>query len=236
MNQDKIGSRYIRAVQFFMGTLLIYLAPPLLGWGLGDLGAFFAVAPRAGYAALVIMLALGVGVQAIAAPEGIKGGSKETGQRVRRQSVVKIGIILMMYGVLALLPFADRRNLAVLEVAQGVRWVGLALVGLGFALVLWSGIALGRFYSADVTLQQGHRLVTTGLYRYLRHPRYLGVLAGALGMALLFRSWLGLGLCLPVLVVLLFRIHDEEALLRQAFGPEWDAYCQRSWRLIPYLY
>ena len=78
--------------------------------------------------------------------------------------------------------------------------------------------------------------LTSGLYRHLRHPRYLGVQAAALGLALLFRSWIGLGLNVPLLAVLLFRIRDEEALLRETFGPEWDAYCQHSWRLIPHLY
>jgi protein-S-isoprenylcysteine O-methyltransferase Ste14 len=225
----------MRAMGFLIGTWLIYLAPPLLGWGIGDLCGFLAAGPRAGYAILVLLLGLGAGVQAIVAPEGIKGGRK-SGQRMRRQSVVKVVVILTMYVGLTFLPFADRRCLAVLDVGATVRWVGLALVGSGYALILWSGFALGRFYSPDVTLQQDHRLVTSGLYRYLRHPRYLGIQLAALGLALLFRSWIGLGLNLPLLAVLLFRIRDEEALLRKTFGAEWDAYCRRSWRLIPYLY
>ena len=235
MDQEKCRIDYLGAVRFLVGTWLIYLAPPLLGWGVGNLRGFFSAAPRAGYAVLVLLLGLGVGVQALVAPEGIKGG-RDSGPRVRRQSLVKIVVILVMYGGLTFLPFADRRGLAVLDVGSGVRWVGLVLVGLGYTLILWSGIALGRFYSADVTLQQDHRLITGGLYRTLRHPRYLGVQTAALGLALLFRSWAGLALNVPLLAVLLFRIHDEEALLRERFGAEWEAYCRHSWRLVPYLY
>jgi protein-S-isoprenylcysteine O-methyltransferase Ste14 len=58
----------------------------------------------------------------------------------------------------------------------------------------------------------------------------------ASGVSLLFRSWVGLALCLPVLWVLIDRIRDEEAVLQQEFGPAWRNYTQRSWRLLPYLY
>ena len=228
--------KYIRAVRFLFGTLVIYLVPVLLGWGLGDLAAFFASAPRAGYAGLTLLLGLGVVYHALISSGQIHGGKDEAGQRVARQTVVKIVIILVMYGGLTFLPFADRRDLVVWSGGETLRWVGLLGVGLGLGLVLWSGIALGRFYSADVTLQKDHRLITTGLYGVLRHPRYLGVLLTTLGMALLFRSWVGLLAFIPVLGVVLFRIHDEEALLHRTFGAEWETYCNRSWRLLPYIY
>lgn len=228
--------KYRRAVQFFFGTLLIYLLPSLLGWGLGDLAGYFASGPRAGYAVIVVLLGLSVGIQAIIAPAGIRGTSGNAEKRVARQTVVKVIIILVMYAGLTLLPLADRRGLAVWQSREGIRWLGVSLTALGFGLVLWSGIALGRFYSADVTLQNDHQLITAGLYSVLRHPRYLGVLLTTLGLALLYRSWIGLLAFAPMLGVILFRSHDEEALLWQTFGAEWEAYCRRSWRLLPYLY
>jgi protein-S-isoprenylcysteine O-methyltransferase Ste14 len=141
-----------------------------------------------------------------------------------------------MYAALVFLPFADRRNIGVMDVTEALRWAGLVAAGLGFALIFWSGIALGRFYSADVTIQQDHRLITTGLYRYIRHPRYLGTLLVAIGLSFLFRSWIGLAVSVLFLGVLLFRINDEETLMQAEFGSDWEAYRQRSWRMIPYLY
>ncbi|MGC9393502.1 MAG: methyltransferase family protein [Anaerolineae bacterium] len=228
--------KYLRALRFLFGTLIIYLVPVLLGWGLGDLLGFFASAPRAGYAGLTLLLGLGVVYHAIISSGQIHGGKDESGQRVTRQTIVKVVVILAMYGGLFFLPFADRRDLAVWSGGEVLRWVGLLGVGLGLGLVLWSGIALGRFYSPDVTLQKDHRLITTGLYGVLRHPRYLGVLLATPGLALLFRSWVGLVAFIPVLGIVLFRIHDEEALLHQTFGVAWETYCQRSWRLLPYIY
>jgi protein-S-isoprenylcysteine O-methyltransferase Ste14 len=226
----------LRAVQFFIDTPLIYLAPPLLGWGLDDLAGFFSLSPRLGYAVLVVLLGLVAGYQAMDGLEGLKGGKGKVDKLVRRQSIVKVAIIFLMYVFLAVVPFADRRGLGVMFEGVALRWPGLVLAGTGFALIFWSGFALGRFYSADVTVQKDHRLITTGLYQHIRHPRYLGGILFAAGFSVLFRSWIGLVGSALFVGVILFRIKDEEALMRNEFGQEWQAYCQQSWRLMPYLY
>lgn len=116
------------------------------------------------------------------------------------------------------------------------RWAGLVLFGVGIALVLWSGVVLGRLYSPEVTVQTDYHLITDGPYHYIRHPRYLGGILYAVGFSLAFRSWIGIAACALALGIFLFRIRDEEALMRQEFGPAWETYCRRSWRLIPLVY
>jgi len=102
--------------------------------------------------------------------------------------------------------------------------------------VFWSGITLGRLYSADVTIQENHHLVTSGLYRYVRHPRYLGAVFLGVGLSLAFRSWTGLVLSSAFISLILLRIRDEEALIHKELGQELEVYCELSWRLIPFLY
>jgi protein-S-isoprenylcysteine O-methyltransferase Ste14 len=114
-----------------------------------------------------------------------------------------------------------------------LRWIGLVFATLGMGIIFWSGFTLGRLYSPDVTLQEGHHLVTDGLYRYIRHPRYLGGMIQGIGLSLLFRSWIGLVLTLVFVAIVFFRIKDEEALMRHEFGQEWETYCKKSWRFIP---
>jgi protein-S-isoprenylcysteine O-methyltransferase Ste14 len=80
-------------------------------------------------------------------------------------------------------------------------------------LVFWSGVALGRLYSGDVTLQEDHCLVTGGPYRYVRHPRYAGAILLAFGLALTLNSWIGLVASVAFIAVILLRIRDEEALM-----------------------
>lgn len=228
--------KLLRALGFAVTTILIYLGVPLLGWGVLDLSGFFSVAPRAGYALVVGALGLLVGYQAIRAPEGFRGSRGDVEKRVRRQGVVSAAMIAVLYLGLFGLPFADRRGIGVLAIGLAGRWAGLVLATLGLGLIFWSGVALGRMYSKQVTIQADHKLVTSGIYGAVRHPRYLGVISLGVGAALLFRSWVALLLAPPLVLVLLIRIRDEEALLHQEFGEEWQAYCRRSWRLIPFLH
>ena len=119
---------------------------------------------------------------------------------------------------------------------EGVRWLGVLLFAAGGALRIWPVFVLGGRFSGLVAIQSGHSLVTTGVYRFIRNPSYLGMLVGALGWAFAFRS--GVGVLLTALLVppLVARIRAEEALLRAHFGKEYDAYCARTWRLIPAVY
>jgi len=183
---------------------------------------------------VVAIFGVVVGYQAIGGPEGIRGGRGQESKLISRQTAVRMILVAVLYAALILLPFADRRGIAVLADNLVGRWFGLVLVSLGFGLVYWSGWLLGRQYSPEVTIQKGHELITAGVYRRIRHPRYLGVMLLALGMSLLFRSWAGLGLTLPLTGVLLFRMRDEESLMHKEFGQEWEAYCRRSWRLVPF--
>lgn len=116
------------------------------------------------------------------------------------------------------------------------RWSGLLLVALGLTIIFWSGVVLGKMYSTEVTIQHNHELITSAIYRYVRHPRYLGALLLSLGLPLLFRSWIVLTLFIPFSIIIVLRIRDEEVVLSTEFGHNWEQYRKRSWRLIPFVY
>jgi len=229
--------KVLRSMASFLYTMVIYVGLPLLGWGLGDLAGFFSLPQRTGYAASIAAFGVMAGYL-IQRPGGMGNtlGKGQEGKFVPRQRVVRILVTGMLFAALVFIPFADRRGIGILSEGAAVRWVGLALTVLGMGMIFWSGIALGRLYSPEVTLQKDHQLVTEGPYRLVRHPRYLGGVAQGVGLALLFRSWIGLALTLVFVVVILFRIRDEEAMMRREFGAEWEAYCRRSWRMIPLLF
>jgi len=228
--------KFLRASLFFATTVLIYLGVPLLGWGLGDLDGFFSLAPRLGYSIVVGLFGLAVGIQAYASTQGIRGGRGEAGKFVLRQRVVRIVLLISLYLALFAIPNFDRGDIGAFHATVTIRWLGVACSALGYALIFFSGVALGRQYSPEVTIQNDHQLITSGVYRYIRHPRYFGIIALAVGVSFVFRSWIGLIACLVCCGILLFRIKDEETLLHMMFGQEWEAYCQRSWRLIPYIF
>jgi protein-S-isoprenylcysteine O-methyltransferase Ste14 len=78
--------------------------------------------------------------------------------------------------------------------------------------------------------------VTSWLYRVIRHPSYLGLFIFVLGWGLAFSSGVGVVIAVLMLLVLTARIAAEERLLGETFGPEYEAYRARTWRLAPYVY
>jgi protein-S-isoprenylcysteine O-methyltransferase Ste14 len=225
-------ARPLRTSGKLLVGLFIFVGIPLLAWGVGDLAGFFAHPARATFVVVTALLQV---VIVLAVPDAGRG----TGDGVKpvaRQRVALALLQLIPLAIVALAPWGDRRGVGVLAQHDVVRWAGVALYVLALGGMEWAEASLGRQFSVQVMVQEGHRLVTGGPYRYLRHPRYLGILGFAAGYALVFRSWLGLALAVPLLVVLLWRIHDEEALMGREFGDEWAAYRARSWRLVPFVF
>ena len=118
-------------------------------------------------------------------------------------------------------------------------WVaaGLLLMGLGFTIRLTAMRALARHFTHRVTILAGHSLIRTGLYRCIRHPAYLGQLLIMVGIGVALANVYAMLLApLPVLAALIIRIRIEERALAQHFGPEYEAYCKATWRLLPFVW
>ncbi len=184
------------------------------------------------------MIVVGVAVlRRIASKGGLGKGIKE--KRIKRQSPTGwLGLVLgaMMLALFLLAPNGDRNHYARFADVSWIRPLGVLLTGWGYAFLLWSSAVLGKQVSGEVTIQEGHELITTGPYRWIRHPRYLFIVVSLMGYGLAFSSWLGFAFAPVVLAVFLFRIRDEERLLATEFGDQWRVYAQRSWRLVPFVY
>jgi protein-S-isoprenylcysteine O-methyltransferase Ste14 len=164
------------------------------------------------------------------------GGNLSPGEREDRANRWVLPVFAILGLAIAVVPaFDDARGFSTFG-GDGLRWVGVTLFALGGALRLWPVAVLGQRFSGLVAIQPNHRLQTTGLYRMIRHPSYLGLLVSSLGWALAFRSGVGVVLVALLLVPLLGRIRAEENLLASQFGAEYDAYRARTWRLIPGLW
>ena len=209
----------------------LFLGLPLVAWGLTDLEGFLGHPARLAYLVLMAFLQIG---GALTRAGGFGAGPGE--KVVKRQRLALLLLQLIPLAIVVAGPYCDRRNIAVLSSANACRYLGLGMSAAGFCLMQWAVVCLGRQFSVEVTLQEGHRLVSEGIYRYLRHPRYLGLLLFFAGLSCVFRSSLSLLLVLALAPILLWRMHDEEKLMHQQFGPDWEAYVERTWRLIPFVY
>jgi protein-S-isoprenylcysteine O-methyltransferase len=122
-------------------------------------------------------------------------------------------------------------------IADAWRWLGFACWALGLGLRRWAIAALGRFFTVDVSIHGEHQLIQNGPYRWLRHPSYTGFAMILAGIGLMTGHPLALALfLLPPAPGLFWRIRVEEGALRAAFGPTFEAYAKRTWRLIPAIY
>jgi protein-S-isoprenylcysteine O-methyltransferase Ste14 len=122
----------------------------------------------------------------------------------------------------------------------GASWLRLAslLLLMTGMVIRWTAIlTLGKAFSANVAIRKEQTLKRNGLYRFVRHPSYSGLLLILLAVGLHSRNWAGLlVLMVPATAALLYRIHIEEAALSEAFGEQYTDYGKTSWRLVPGLY
>lgn len=109
------------------------------------------------------------------------------------------------------------------------------LSGTGFRF--YSMRVLGRFFTYDVAVSTGQRVIEDGPYRWLRHPSYLGSLVAQIGFGMTLTNWLAIlppALCLGVAYA--YRIRVEEQALIQGLGTPYQEYVRRTWRLIPFVF
>ena len=115
--------------------------------------------------------------------------------------------------------------------------LSLAVLVAGLVVRLTAIYTLGRSFSVNVAIRPEQKVQRAGLYRFVRHPSYLGMLIIFLAVGLEARNWLSLAIMLvPTTLALLYRIHIEEAALLGAFGEEYAGYSRDTSRLIPGLY
>jgi protein-S-isoprenylcysteine O-methyltransferase Ste14 len=119
--------------------------------------------------------------------------------------------------------------------ASAVRWFGWALVGTGATTVVecFARFALEGL-GTPAPLAPTERLVVSGLYRYVRNPMYVGVVAAIVGQAFLFGSIVLLEYAALVwLFFFAFVLLYEEPALRRRFGPGYEQYCENVRRWLP---
>lgn len=215
----------LRLAVLNLTTTLVFFGLAVLGSG--GFALFFSHPPLV---ALTIALLVMAGVGLFSAGN-ISLGVRE--DRSNRWVIVAFAIIGLLQAYLP--AYSDYKKIWTFG-GDPSRWFGVVLFVGGGALRIWPVFVLGRRFSGLVAIQSGHELVTTGIYGVIRHPSYLGLLINSMGWALAFRS--GVGLLLTVLTIppLLARIFAEERLLRSQFGAKYNAYTNRTWRLIPWLF
>jgi protein-S-isoprenylcysteine O-methyltransferase Ste14 len=111
---------------------------------------------------------------------------------------------------------------------------GVLVAASGLWLFRQSHIELGKNWSISLDLREGHQLVTSGLYRHLRHPMYTSIFLCALGQALVVPNWIvGPANLVAFFVLFAVRVQPEERMMAEKFGDQYRSYLAKTKRLIP---
>lgn len=116
-----------------------------------------------------------------------------------------------------------------------IGWLGVVLSFAGAAIAIWARHTLGQFWSARVTLKEGHELIRTGPYAFVRHPIYTGMFTACVGTALVEGEWRGVLACLLLLAAHSRKAMREEKLLTGEFGDQYRSYRRHTGFLFPRL-
>lgn len=122
-----------------------------------------------------------------------------------------------------------------LSLPAWLRWSGAGLGAATLPLTYWVFRSLGKNITPTVETRENHELVTSGPYRWVRHPLYSVGTSFFVSLSLVAANWfIGLG-SLSALAMLLVRLPKEEAKLIERFGDEYRVYMERTGRFLPRL-
>ncbi len=159
-----------------------------------------------------------------------------TGPTAETRPVQKVVIVVAGLSLVALIVVSalDYR-FGWSTVPASISVVGDVLVAFGLSVAMLVVIQNG-YAASTITVESGQKLVSTGLYAFVRHPMYAGTVIEMLGIPLALGSYWGLVFVIPGLIGLAVRIGDEERLLKQELDG-YSEYVQKvHYRLVPYVW
>jgi protein-S-isoprenylcysteine O-methyltransferase Ste14 len=126
-------------------------------------------------------------------------------------------------------------NWSQIDLPLAARWSGVILGVLSDILAYWIFSSLGKNVTPTVVTRANHTLVTSGPYRWIRHPLYVTGLFAYLGFAFLSENWFIALMSVVVFVILAMRTSKEETHLIETFGDAYRAYMQQTGKFFPKL-
>jgi len=115
--------------------------------------------------------------------------------------------------------------------------IGAFLLIAGISIRVWAIQTLGKHFTATVTLTEGHQLVRSGPYQWVRHPSYLGAFMAIIGAPVFLNAgWATIIAAVSMTIAYYIRIGVEEKMLSSYFGAQYQDYKKHTKRIIPFIW
>lgn len=212
--------------------IAFFVVLPLVGWGIFDLTGFVDNIYRIIYLMIMVLLVL---VLRLFSPNNGQGIRKRISNLIHQ----KLAIVLTQIGpvlIMLISPYFDRYEIGWVIQNEDLRILGLVLIFFGFLLMNWAVLFIGKQFRVEITAQEYQQLISLGPYKYIRHPRFLGMIAFFTGIPLLFGNLFPMLIVLFLIGVLIWRIYDEEKQMQIELNTEWINYKKSTNSLIPFIF
>ena len=168
---------------------------------------------------------------------------KDTGEKISRKvdgsimmTVIKIGGLILWLSPLVYLINPNAMNWSKIGLPESIRWLG---VGIGILCVLgiyWLFSSIGSGITPTSATRQQHQLVTSGPYRWVRHPLYTVGSSLFISFGMMADNWFIAALGILAFIGMAVRTPKEEANLIEKFGDEYREYMKRTGRYLPKIF
>jgi len=228
MLKNVLKNKLWPAVGQFLTTAFIFWGLAFLAWGPAYLAAYFSNPVRTSFAVIVAVQSL---FQAWVVYKTPPHAQPEHRLDLARWHAY------MFETIFVLAAFGDRRDILAWDENIPLRWVGMAIYLIGLALSIWSNITwLNHLHREGQRAKEISALIFEGPFQWIRYPSLLSLTFYCLGFTLMFRSWVGLVLMLPLIWGIINRINNVEKVFEVRYKKIWAIRRHTSKRIIPYLY
>jgi protein-S-isoprenylcysteine O-methyltransferase Ste14 len=223
-----LKTKYWAALSRFLQTSIVILGLMFLGWGLDHLSAFFTNPVRTAFVLVVIAQSL---INALLAYVTPSEPEHEHHFDLARWHSFMFEIIFVISA------FGDRRNVLAWHENIPLRWAGVGIYLVGYGLSVWTNATwIKHLQREGPRAFQNPVLLFEGPFKRIRYPSMVYLVFYCLGFAVLFRSWVGLILIVPLIGGIINRINNLEKIFAVQYKQIWPLRRHTSKRLIPYLY
>lgn len=167
---------------------------------------------------------------------------KESGERLSRKADGNVLMTIIHIGglMLWLSPFVYLINpvwmaWSKIGLPETVRWLGIGIGVLCVAGIYWLFSSIGSGITPVSVTRREHKLVTNGIYRYVRHPLYTIGSSLFISFGMMADNWFIILLGTLAFIVMAIRTPKEEANLIEKFGDEYSEYMKQTGRFLPKL-